>query len=211
MNEAFPVSGMRRALLCVTALAFLATALAAVRQRITQPDLVVPAAPGRMQAGDAAAPGGMDEIGALMQKIQQDPGDVSSMVHLAEHFIQDGNRQAAENFLRRAVVAAPADAQPLYLLGVVLHQQGKHEEAAACFERVLSLRDEPSTRYSLGVLYVHYLHKAERGAEHLRIALTQPDLPEELAELIRTEMRNLPAQERAAPSASGKTPAGAKP
>ncbi len=193
MSETFFVPGMRRALIYVLGAALVVMALVSLRQRVMQPDLVTAANPRSMQAGrDAGAEGGADEISALMQKIQQNPGDVDTLVHLSEHFLSDGNLNAAENFLRRAVIAAPGDARPPYLLGVVLHRQGKNEEAAAFLEQSLRLRDEPSVRYSLGVLYIHYLNDATRGSAHLRIALAQSDLPEALAALIREELAKLP-------------------
>jgi hypothetical protein len=76
----------------------------------------------------------------------------------------------------------------LYLLGVILHNRGEHAEAAACLERVVGLRDEPSVRYSLGVLYTHYLQDPARGGQHLRVALAQPGLSDDLARSIRAEL-----------------------
>ncbi|MCL1985789.1 MAG: tetratricopeptide repeat protein, partial [Betaproteobacteria bacterium] len=142
-----------------------------------------------MNAGqEEAAAGNMADLGVLMKRIQQDPGDVAAMLSLAERFVEDKNWAAAESFLRKAVVAAPGNPQPLYLLGVVLHNQGKHAEAAACLERVVNLRDEPSVRYSLGVLYMHYLQDPARGSQHLRAALAEPGLSDDLAKLIRVEL-----------------------
>jgi len=181
------------------AFAFAGMTLVSLWQRFTRPELVVPAQTRQVSAGQDMVPASnMNEIGKLMQKIQQDPGDVAAMLHLAEHFVEDKNWAAAENFLRKAVVAAPGNPQPLYLLGVVLHNQGNHAEAAACLERVVSLRDEPSVRYSLGVLYIHYLQDPAHGGRHLRVALAQPELADDLGKLIRAELDALASQ--AAPS-----------
>ena len=192
MNEHVPVYGMKRIVLMALALAFLGMTLVSLWQRIIRPDLVIPSHR-QMSAGQGAEhTGDMNEIGQLMQHLQQNPNDVAAMVHLAEHLVEHENWTAAENFLRRAVVAAPGDSQPLYLLGVVLHQQGNHEEAAVCLERVIDLRDGPSVRYSIGVLYVHYLQDPARGGQHLRTALTQPGLSDELARRIQLELDALP-------------------
>ena len=189
MNEHVPAYGMQRILLLCLAFAFAGMAAVSLWQRFMQPVLVVPADTRQMRAGrDEAPAGNVSEIGQLMQQIRQNPGDVAAMLHLAEHFVEDKNWAAAENFLRKAVVTAPGNPQPLYLLGVVLHNQGEHAEAAACLERVVNLRDEPSVRYSLGVLYVHYLQDPERGGQHLRAALAQPGLPDDLVGLIRAEL-----------------------
>ena len=209
MNEYVPARGMQRILLFL-ALAFVGMTAVSLVQRFMRPDLVMPSNIRAMSAGgEEARPGDMNEIGQLMLKIQQNPGDVGAMLHLAEHFMEDKNWEAAENFLRKAVVAAPGNPQPLYLLGVVLHNQDKHAEAAACLERVVSLRDEPSVRYSLGVLYVHYLQDQARGGQHLRIALAQPGLADDLAQLLRTELDALAS--RTALSKDADTPAKAAP
>jgi len=208
MNEYIPVREMQRIVLLFLAFAFAGMAFVSLWQRVMQPDLVVPSNIRPMNAGrDAASADNTNEISQLMQRIQQDPGDVAAMLHLAEHFVEDKNWAAAENFLRKAVVAAPGNPQPLYLLGVVLHNRGNHAEAAACLERVVSLRDEPSVRYSLGVLYVHYLQDPARGSLHLRAALAQPGLADDLLKLIRAEL-DAPASQ-AAPAKDADTPANA--
>ena len=208
MNEYVPARGMQRVLLMLLALAFVGMTLVSLGQRFMRPDLVVPSKIRPMSAGgDDAHTGDMNEIGQLMLKIQQNPGDVATILHLVEHFMEDENWAAAESFLRKAVVAAPGNPQPLYLLGVVLHNQGNHAEAASCLERVVDLRDEPSVRYSLGILYAHYLQDPTRSSRHLRIALAQPGLTDKLGKLIRAELNELASQ--AAPSkdadASSKT------
>ena len=219
MNEHVPARGAQRILLLLLAFAFLGMTAVSLWQRIMQPDLLVPADTRQQRAGRDEAPAGdMNDIARLMQQIKNNPGDVAAMIHLSEHFVEEKNWEAAENFLRRAVVAAPGNPQPLYLLGVVLHNRGNHAEAAVCLERVVSLRDEPSVRYSLGVLYLHYLQNPAGGVSHLRAALVQPGLPDDLAGLIRTELdafapqaaspQDADASAKAAPEKKGK---GAKP
>ena len=195
MNDYVPARGMQRIVLLFLALAFAGMTAASLWQRIAQPDLLVPSGVRQMGAAqDEAHTGDREEIGRLMLRVQQNPGDADAMFHLAEHFVQDENWTAAEHFLRKAVVAAPGNPQALYLLGVVLHNQGHHAEAASCLERVMDLRDEPSVRYSLGVLYIHYLQDPERGGRYLRAALGQAGLPDGLAKLIREELDALASQ-----------------
>ena len=214
MHEYLPVRGMQRILVLCLAFAFMGMTAASLRQRILQPELVVPS---QIPQGSAQGNAGEDEarksamqgIGELMQKLKHDPNDVSAMIQLAERFVQEKNWAPAENFARRAVVAAPGNPQPLYLLGVILHNQGNHAEAATCLERVVSLHDEPSVRYSLGVLYARYLQDPARGGQHLRAALAQPGLPDGLAETIRAELDALASQ--AAPSKETDTAAPSAP
>ena len=193
MSEHMPAAGAHKLVIAVMALAFVSMLGVSLWQRLVKPDLVVSARTGGMPESRAAEAANMDEIGQLMTKIQQDPGDVDSILHLAEHFVSDQNWPAAENFLRRAVVAAPARHQALYLLGVVLHNQGKHAEAAACLEQVVGLRDEASVRYSLGVLYAHYLQNPADALVHLRAALLMPGLSADLEKMIREEVASLAA------------------
>ena len=203
MHEYIPARGMQRILLLCLAFAFMGMTAASLWQRILRPELVVPSqipqgsAQGNSQGNagqDEARKSAMQGIGELMQKLQHDPNDVSAMIQLAERFVKEKNWGPAENFARRAVVGAPANPQPLYLLGVILHSQGNHAEAATCLERVVSLHDEPSVRYSLGVLYARYLQDPARGGQHLRAALAQPGLPDGLAETIRAELDALALQ-----------------
>jgi cytochrome c-type biogenesis protein CcmH/NrfG len=190
MSEYVPVRGMQRILLLCLALAFVVMMSVSLWQRIKQPDLVLPS----HHSPQSAATARMEIISHLMQKLQQNPDSVGIMIHLAEHLMEDNNWTAAENFLRRAVVTAPDNPRPLYLLGVVLHNQGNHAEATAFLERVVSLLDEPPVRYSLGILYIHFLQDSVRGGEHLRAALAMPELPEGMAVMIRTELDELAAQ-----------------
>ena len=192
MHEHVPARGMQRLVLLFLAFAFAGMTAVSLGQRIMRPELTVPSNIRQVNAGGSEAPvGAMSEIGRLMQHIQQNPGDVPALIHLAEHFMEEKNWTAAENFSRKAVVAAPGNPQPLYLLGVILHNRGEHVEAAACLERVVGLRDEPSVRYSLGVLYVHFLQNPARGGQHLRVALAQPGLADDLARSIRAELEAL--------------------
>ena len=195
MSEHTPAFGAQKAVLGVMALAFAFMLGTSLWQRFAKPDLVVPASAGRMSDSSGAPAANMNEISQLMAKIQQDPGDFASMLHLAEHFMDDQNWPAAENFLRRAAVSAPSDPKPLYLLGVALHNQGQNAESALCLERVLGLRDEASVRYSLAVLYSHYLQNPVMALEHLRAALAMPELSAELEKLVRAEMATLAAKE----------------
>jgi len=195
MSEHVPVRGKQRILLLFLALAFVGMTSVSLWQRFMKPDLVVPSRSRQPSAGqEEAPPGKMSEIGRLMQQLRQNPGDVPAMLQLAEYFAAEKNWAAAENFLRKAVVAEPGNPRPLYLLGEALHNRGEHAEAAACLERVVNLRDEPSVRYSLGVLYARYLQDPARGGEHLRAALARPGLPEHLSTLIRAELDALGEQ-----------------
>ncbi|MFR4118012.1 MAG: tetratricopeptide repeat protein, partial [Bilophila wadsworthia] len=116
---------------------------------------------------------GMDEatqqgVMALMQKLQKNPTDLEALVGLTEHFMHTQDWQRAETFALRAVVAAPNETQPLYMLGIIQHSQNRNAEAAASLEKVVAAREDPSVRYSLGILYAYYLEQPDKGLEQLQ-------------------------------------------
>lgn len=193
MLEMTPVSGGRRLVLLCIVVGLLAMLAVAFAYRVTNPSLVVEA-PRRGMMGQPAAPGeGMDpEVGRLMEHLRDNPHDVKALVHLTEHLINQQNWDAAEAFVRRAVVAAPSDPQPMYLLGVVQHNKGQHAEAAASLERVVQMKDEASVRYSLGVLYLYYLNDASKGVAHLTAGLHDEKASEPLKQSIRQELEKAP-------------------
>lgn len=159
--------------------------------RLRNPDLVVSSRGG---AGMEQAQGeGMNpDIAKLMEHLRENPNDVTALLHLSEHLVNDQNWAAAETFIQRAVVADPSNSQPMYLLGVVQHNLGKHKEAAESLERVLSLKDEASVRYSLGVLYLYYLNDSANGVKHLSAGLNDPKAPESLKKSLREELEKAP-------------------
>jgi hypothetical protein len=67
-------------------------------------------------------------------------------------------RAFAEEHLRKAIALAPADPDPLCMLGTVMNDLRRFDEAAALFERALALRPEfPEAHFNLG------LARLERG------------------------------------------------
>ena len=89
--------------------------------------------------------------------------------------------------LQRAIVAAPSDARPPYLLGVVLGGQGKWQEAAEQLERSVSLGDDASARYSLGVIYRYHLKQEDKARQQFDLAAKLSQDPA-LASMIKAEL-----------------------
>ncbi|HCG05712.1 MAG TPA: hypothetical protein DEV75_12795, partial [Desulfovibrio sp.] len=96
----------------------------------------------------------------------------------------------AEGFLARAVVAAPADPQPLYMLGIAQYQQEAFDKAAETFERLIELDPQPAARYNLGILYRHYLKAEAKGNAHLKAIVDDPKAPEDLKAQARQELES---------------------
>lgn len=185
----FHLSGSRRMVLLFMAAGLLFMLGASFLQRVTNPHLVVEAPAPRGGSGGQPMGGMNPEVGELMRQVSEKPNDFKALIHLSEHLVSDGQWDAAETFVRRAMVLAPNEAQPSYLLGVILHNQGKNAEAAEALERVVGVKDEASVRYSLGVLYIHYLNNTPKGVEHLSAGLRDPKASEALKTGIREELK----------------------
>ncbi len=190
----------RRAILIVVAVAILVLLASTLSYFAENPSLVShntvgSAAPSESPSGTPSAEG-MNEatqqhIMALMQKLQQNPTDLEALIGLAEHFMGMQEWQKAETFALRAVVAAPNETQPLYMLGIIQHSQNRNAEAAASLEKVVAAKDDPSVRYSLGILYAYYLNQPDKGLEHLQKALATPAAPDDLKKAIADEIGNI--------------------
>lgn len=122
-----------------------------------------------------------------MQRLQANPNDVDALLDLADIFMSE-NAESARGFLNRALVAAPSDARPSYYLGVLHTQQGQFAEAESAMLRSLSMLDNPSTRYSLAILYRYHLNREDDARAQLSAALQNPAITPELRPLVEEEL-----------------------
>ena len=89
------------------------------------------------------------------------------------------------------MVAAPNETQPLYMLGIIQHSQNRNAEAAASLEKVVAAKEDPSVRYSLGILYAYYLEQPDKGLEQLQKALDNPNTPADLKKAVAEEVTKI--------------------
>ena len=89
------------------------------------------------------------------------------------------------------MVAAPNETQPLYMLGIIQHSQNRNAEAAASLEKVVAAKEDPSVRYSLGILYAYYLEQPDKGLEQLQKALDNPNTPADLKKAVSEEVTKI--------------------
>ncbi len=91
-------------------------------------------------AADAAPKKSVDElIAESEQALAQKPGAINMRLELAELYRRKGDLKKSESMLRDAVKRRPLSSRVHYRLGVVLHQQGRIEEAVKQWERAYSL------------------------------------------------------------------------
>jgi tetratricopeptide (TPR) repeat protein len=142
----------------------------AVAQAPVQSAPSSPGAPDKTKMEQAAQSPQAMAIMGLMQKMKENPNDVETLLGIAQLFAERGDLDGAMDMIQRAVVAAPSDHRPPYLMGVVLGGQGKWQEAAAQLERSISLKDDASARYSLGVILRYHLGQADKALPHFEAA-----------------------------------------
>src|SRR5262245_36364313 len=99
--------------------------------------------------------------------------------HSAVRALRAGDSKTAEALARECLVANPGRADALELLGGLLAQGGRLEEAADVLGRATAVRpDEPVMRTNLGEV-LRRLGRPAEAAGHLRTAVAAaPDFPE---------------------------------
>lgn len=175
----------QRVILIFIGLSLFAMLSASLWQRFVHPGLTI------SRHGSAASGPAIGGIGQLMQAVSKNPEDIGAIIELVESLMAIGQWEGAENFAQKAMAidaGSDRNRRAQYLLAVIHHNQGRHEQAAEILEKLLAQAENPSARYSLGILYLHYLNKREAGLEQLRKGLEAPDLSPGLAEAISGEL-----------------------
>ena len=161
-----------------------ATAQAPAQMPPAQP---APGTPDKAKMEQAAQSPQAMAIMGLMQKMKENPNDVDTLLALAQTFAEQGDMEGAKDMIQRATVAAPSDHRPPYLLGIVLGGQGKWQEAAEQLERSVTLKDDASARYSLGVIWRYHLKDEAKARAHFDTAAKLSNDPA-LASMIKAEL-----------------------
>ena len=146
-----------------------------------------PGTPDKTKMEQAAQSPQAMAIMGLMQKMKENPNDVDTLLALAQTFAEQGDMEGAKDMIQRATVAAPSDHRPPYLLGIVLGGQGKWQEAAAQLERSVTLKDDASARYSLGVIWRYHLKDDTKARPHFEAAAKLSNDPN-LASMVKAEL-----------------------
>lgn len=140
------------------------------------------------QAQQAQQQEGMNALAELMARLQENPNDVAVLMALSNEFMQRSEWARAENFLKKISVVEPGNTDALYMLGISQFNLERPGEAANTFETLLSFTDDPAARFSLGVLYKHYLEAPDKAATHFTAILNNPEANAELKQRASKEL-----------------------
>lgn len=109
-----------------------------------------------------------DTLSELMRKIQADPQDAEALTRIGESFLMAKDWVRSGAFLSRAIVAAPKDIRPRYMMGISLYQQERMPEAALVFQDLLAIKKDPAAQYNLAVIYKYHLNREAEAETLLR-------------------------------------------
>ncbi len=99
------------------------------------------------------------------------PGETRSPLHAAVEHHRAGRLDKAATLYRRALKQRPENAEALHLLGVLLHQQGKHEEALRALDKAVRLDHRVAPYHFNYGEVLRALGRAEEASARYRRAL----------------------------------------
>jgi len=113
-----------------------------------------------------------DAIKTLRTVLRVDPDNVDALRHLAQIYLNDERHQSdAEAMLRRVLALAPGYADAWAMLGSMLHEARRYEEAIPCHAKATELEPRHAIAWSgLGISYAH-LGEMEKSADAYRRAV----------------------------------------
>ena len=115
-----------------------------------------------------------DKLAELMRTLQTSPTNADTLRRIGEIFIAAQDWARAEAFLSRAILSRPADIRPRYMLGISQYQQNKIDAAAATFEELLSIKDDPGAMYNLAIIYKYHTGQKDKAEDLLRKVIAFP-------------------------------------
>jgi tetratricopeptide (TPR) repeat protein len=139
--------------------------------------------PGRLQVAvalDHLRAGRKDEaISTLRKAIRENPDNVDALHTLAQAYWGDDERMSdIEALLRRATELAPSLGSAWVMLGMLLHQCDRAEEAIACYQRAAEIDPENATVWAgLGADYGQVGDMEKSAAAYGRSVALQPEAP----------------------------------
>lgn len=182
--------------------------VASVLFRLENPGLTVPGRtmPGAGHGGEGGMPGmgDMGNVRALMQKLQEQPGDPETLLALSRAFMQMEAWPQAKVFIDDLLSKDPENEPALTMAGVVAYHQEDYAGAAGIYEKLLAKNPaNVMAAFNLGILFKHYLNRPDEGRALLEGLLAAHPDDARLGEMVRQELE-APV---AAPPEGGQAPA----
>lgn len=162
-------------------------------------------------APEAAASPAVDTavVAELMQKIQANPKDVTSLQSLADAYYQANDFASAQTFLEKILAIDPKDLTALLALGAVQYNQGDAKAAEGQWRAALAIDDRNiDAHYYLGFMYLTQdpPDQAKARAEWDQVIAIDPD-----SDIAKNVAQHLNSLASAAPDASNRPAASPAP
>ncbi|MDZ7762413.1 MAG: tetratricopeptide repeat protein [Desulfovermiculus sp.] len=133
----------------------------------------------------------MGMIGQLMQRLEENPEDVSTLRTLGQVFMRMQAWSDAQRFWTRLLALEPEDVQARQQLSMCLFRQEKYAAAVDELQRVLSLEpDNAYALFNLGILHTHYLNEREKGRAYFEQVIESPHTGPELKDQAQEQLQN---------------------
>ncbi|GAB1410735.1 tetratricopeptide repeat protein [Desulfovibrionales bacterium] len=189
-TKSFPAPALSKVVWFVLA-GLIVLVFSTIVYRVEHPSLVQHEERRQMPGGDMEKMGGMGNISALMQKLQDHPEDVETMRALGMAFMDMQAWEKSQSFWDMLLKKDAHDVVALNQKGICLFELKRYAEAAEQFEHMLGI--EPHNyhaHYNLGILYKHYLEQPDKAVIHFQTVI---DAQVDDAELLESAKRELGA------------------
>ncbi|MCG8532836.1 MAG: hypothetical protein MI749_19565 [Desulfovibrionales bacterium] len=131
--------------------------------------------------------GDMSTIANLMGEFQKNPNDVRTIRKIAQQFMKMKEFTKARDILTKGIAVAPKNGALYCQLGLANFQLKKYEDAVGAFTTAISLQDDPSAQYNLGILYKYYLDKPKEAEVQFAAIVNSTTAPANLKKTAQKE------------------------
>lgn len=133
----------------------------------------------------------MGMVGQLMQRLEENPEDVSTLRTLGQMFMRMQAWSEAQRFWARLLALEPEDVQARQQLSMSLFRQEEYAAAADELREVLKVDpDNPHAFFNLGILNMYYLDDPQEGQRYFQEVIDSPQAGPELKEQAREQLTN---------------------
>lgn len=131
------------------------------------------------------------EIGKLMQHLEENPDDISTLEKLGRTFMMMKSWDRAIRFWNRALDVDPAYTPARMQLAQCFYQKKDYQSAAKQLNRVLdSNSSHTRAHFNLGILYKYYLEKDEKWKQHFRQVVQAEEVESSVRKKAEEELKD---------------------